>query len=70
MVKFYQVSLGYFIGGNCRYYPSCSHYAIESFENLPFTMALKLSLKRILKCHPFGPTALYDPVPQKIKHSS
>lgn len=62
-VRFYQATFSYFFGGNCRYYPSCSHYAVESFERHRFDRALVLTLKRLLSCHPFSRRPIYDPVP-------
>ncbi|MCZ6636296.1 MAG: membrane protein insertion efficiency factor YidD [bacterium] len=46
----------------CRYQPTCSHYALESFQAHPFPKALYLSIRRILRCHPFSKGG-YDPVP-------
>ncbi|MEQ1663904.1 MAG: membrane protein insertion efficiency factor YidD, partial [Bdellovibrionales bacterium] len=55
-----------FLGGNCRFYPSCSSYSKEAFNTLSFKTAAFLTIKRILKCHPFG-TQGYDPVPHSSK---
>jgi putative membrane protein insertion efficiency factor/ribonuclease P protein component len=66
MIVFYQKTLSYFLGGNCRYYPTCSHYAVEAFEKHRFTAALKLVSCRILSCHPFSKKNYYDPVPMNI----
>lgn len=63
MIRFYQYTLSYFLGGNCRFYPSCSDYAVESFEEHNFIRALYLTTKRILKCHPLSGHQGYDPVP-------
>lgn len=66
LIRFYQVSLSYFFGGNCRFYPSCSNYAIECFNNYNFSQATVLTAKRICRCHPFSSHHhLYDPVPVK-----
>ncbi|TAK58167.1 MAG: membrane protein insertion efficiency factor YidD [Bacteroidetes bacterium] len=46
----------------CRFYPTCSAYALEAFQKHAFFKAFKLSVKRILHCHPFHPGG-YDPVP-------
>lgn len=46
----------------CRFYPTCSNYAIEAIEKYGFIKGWYLSIKRILKCHPFGKKG-YDPVP-------
>lgn len=46
----------------CRFVPSCSSYAIESFEKLGFFKGSFLTFKRICRCHPWGGHGL-DPVP-------
>jgi len=49
-------------GCRCRFYPSCSEYSIQAFERYGFFRGIFLSVKRILKCHPFNPGG-YDPLP-------
>ena len=46
----------------CRYYPTCSNYAIESISRYGFFKGWFLAIKRILRCNPFGSYG-YDPVP-------
>ena len=46
----------------CRFYPTCSQYAIEAIEKYGAMKGLWLGLKRILRCHPKNPGG-YDPVP-------
>lgn len=46
----------------CRFYPSCSNYAKESFLRHGFIFGAVLTLKRLLKCHPFHDGG-FDPVP-------
>lgn len=41
------------LGGRCRYYPSCSEYAKEAFEQHSFLRAVSLIVKRLLKCAPW-----------------
>ena len=49
----------------CRFTPTCSNYAKEAIERYGFIKGWYLSIKRILRCNPFGGKG-YDPVP-KIK---
>lgn len=52
--------------GMCRFYPTCSNYAIESLKHYGFFNGWFLAIKRILKCNPFGKSG-YDPIPSMIK---
>lgn len=49
---------------NCRFYPTCSNYAIEALNEYGFFKGSYLAIKRILRCRPFGKKG-YDPVPKK-----
>lgn len=49
----------------CRYTPSCSVYAIESFKRYNLAKAAFLTIKRICRCNPWGGNG-FDPVPEKI----
>jgi putative membrane protein insertion efficiency factor len=46
----------------CRFYPSCSSYALEAFEVHGTWRASALTVRRLLRCRPFGPSGV-DPVP-------
>ena len=48
---------------SCRFTPTCSEYAKEAIEEHGFLKGWYLSIKRILRCNPFGKTG-YDPVPK------
>ncbi|MBI5646160.1 MAG: membrane protein insertion efficiency factor YidD [Ignavibacteriae bacterium] len=61
-VRGYQVLLSPLFPPSCRYYPTCSSYAIESIEKHGPLKGLYLALKRILRCNPWGGSG-YDPVP-------
>jgi uncharacterized protein len=61
VVRLYQLLISPLIGMNCRFYPTCSKYSIEAIRlHGPFK-GVYMSLKRVLRCHPFGAWG-YDPV--------
>ena len=49
----------------CRFYPSCSNYAIEAFSAHGFWAGLALTAKRLVRCRPFGPHGV-DLVPLHV----
>ena len=61
-VRFYQATLGVYLGGHCRFAPSCSQYAIDALPTKGVMRGSWLAMRRILRCHPLG-GAGYDPVP-------
>lgn len=61
-IKFYQRFISPMFPAKCRFYPSCSQYAIEAIDTHGSLKGSWLSLKRILKCHPFSEGG-FDPVP-------
>ncbi len=52
MVRAYQLGLGWLLGGQCRFYPTCSHYAIDALRTKPVWKALLLIAWRIARCQP------------------
>nr|WP_330389037.1 membrane protein insertion efficiency factor YidD [Tepidibacter thalassicus] len=61
IIKFYQKYISPIKGKTCRFYPTCSQYAIEALKKYGFFKGSYLSIKRILKCHPFHEGG-YDPL--------
>ena len=59
----YRYGLSPLLGPRCRFYPSCSAYALEALEHHGAMKGAWLSLRRILRCHPWHPGG-YDPVPE------
>jgi putative membrane protein insertion efficiency factor len=62
----YQILLSPLFGQNCRYYPSCSSYAIEALQTHGVFKGLWLSARRMMRCHPFSAGG-NDPVPPSKK---
>ncbi len=62
LVKFYQLAISPWLGGNCRFQPTCSAYAIEALETHGPLKGSWLAMRRIGRCHPWGGSG-YDPVP-------
>lgn len=65
MIKIYQYIPGPWHNA-CRHTPTCSNYAIEALKEYGAFKGSILSIKRILRCNPWGSMG-YDPVPKKEK---
>ena len=61
LIGFYQKAISPWLGGHCRFYPSCSEWAREAVETYGVLKGSFLTLKRLLSCHPFHPGG-YDPL--------
>ena len=66
LIRFYQLALSPLKQPTCRFLPTCSQYSIEAIERFGVIKGTYLSVRRILKCHPFHEGG-YDPVPEKWK---
>ena len=62
LVEAYRVTLSPLLGGFCRYEPSCSRYAEEALRRHGALRGARLTLRRLLRCHPLRPGG-FDPVP-------
>ena len=63
-IKQYQRFLSPMLGTTCRFYPTCSTYALQCYQDYGLVTGSLLSIKRLCKCHPFHPGGL-DEVPTK-----
>ncbi|NLD96338.1 MAG: membrane protein insertion efficiency factor YidD [Synergistaceae bacterium] len=62
LVRGYQLFVSPLLGHNCRFYPTCSQYAIDAISVHGFLKGSFLAVKRLCKCAPWHPGG-YDPVP-------
>ena len=68
-LRAYQLAISPMLGQNCRFYPSCSSYAIEALQVHGAGRGSLLAARRVCRCHPFNDGGL-DPVPPaRDKHS-
>lgn len=67
LVRFYRICFSPYLGGQCRFEPTCSAYALETLDHLPLGVALRKIVRRLLSCHPFH-SGGYDPVIHKEVH--
>jgi hypothetical protein len=61
LIKAYKYLISPILPNSCRFYPSCSEYALDAFNKYGFVKGFWLTLKRIGRCHPFCDGG-YDPV--------
>ncbi|MDT2084835.1 MAG: membrane protein insertion efficiency factor YidD [Planktomarina sp.] len=63
-IRAYRLVFSPWVGFNCRYQPTCSAYALEALERHGAFKGGLLTIRRLVRCHPFGGDG-YDPVPDK-----
>jgi putative membrane protein insertion efficiency factor len=61
-VRGYQRLVSPFLPPSCRFAPTCSEYATEALTHHGFVRGAGLTVRRLLRCHPFHPGG-YDPPP-------
>ncbi len=62
LIRGYQILVSPLLGPRCRFYPSCSNYALEALATHGAARGVWLTLRRLGRCHPWHPGG-FDPVP-------
>jgi putative membrane protein insertion efficiency factor len=62
MIKAYQVLLSPFFGQQCRFYPTCSQYALDAINKYGAITGAYYTVRRLLRCHPWCAGG-HDPIP-------
>lgn len=65
LIRLYQLILSPIIGNQCRFHPTCSHYAAQAIQDRGALRGSALAIARLLRCHPFHPGG-FDPVPAAV----
>lgn len=65
LIKAYKLFVSPLLGPRCRFYPSCSSYALEAVQVHGAAKGAYLAVRRLLKCHPLHAGGI-DPVPEKL----
>jgi putative membrane protein insertion efficiency factor len=68
LIRSYQFLLSPWVGGACRYWPTCSEYALEALERHGTLAGSWLAVRRLARCHPYGRGGV-DPVPERFQWS-
>ena len=64
LVRGYQLVISPMFGPSCRFYPTCSNYAMDAIREHGALKGAMLAAVRLAKCHPWHPGG-FDPVPRK-----
>lgn len=66
LLQFYRYVISPLKPPSCRFLPTCSEYALESFRRFGFLRGSYLTARRVARCHPFHPGGV-DIVPEKME---
>ncbi len=64
IIRLYKLFLSPLLGNNCRFYPTCSNYALEALKEFSTFYAIKIIVFRLLRCNPWGGSGI-DLLPKR-----
>lgn len=62
-IYFYRIIISPWLPRSCRFHPTCSSYALEALEKYGAVKGVWLTVRRLLRCHPWSRCGCDDPVP-------
>ena len=68
-IRLYRATLSGWLGGQCRFYPSCSQYAEDAIRARGAAAGSAFAVWRILRCNPFGKGGI-DPAPASRRYDA
>lgn len=68
VMKAYRAFISPLYGNVCRYYPSCSRYSMEAYQQRGLVMGIALTIWRLLRCNPFTDGGIDDVSPPRVKN--
>lgn len=68
LMKIYRRFISPLYGDVCRYYPSCSRYSVEAYQQRGFLQGIVLTIWRLLRCNPFSSGGIDDVPLPKVTH--
>ncbi len=66
----YRLTLSPFLGGHCRFLPTCSQYGLDAYREHGAIRGTLLTARRVLRCHPLSGRGGFDPVPARPQAKS
>ena len=70
LLRIYQTVISPLTGPTCRYYPSCSQYAVVAVQRHGAVRGTWLAARRLARCHPWTPGGVDDVPPVRVPHTS
>lgn len=67
LIRTYQLLISPYLGKHCRFYPTCSDYALTVYKEWGFIRGTFFTLRRLIKCGAWNPGG-YDPPPIRSKN--
>ena len=68
LVRAYQLLVSPLLGPSCRFYPSCSAYGLEALRVHGAVRGTWLTVRRLLRCHPWNPGGVDEVPPARARH--